>query len=341
MSTRASFRSQLLIGSVLWTLGLLVAVSVLAVLFLAHNPRPHRIVLAWFITVPAAISAAVGVGCMVAGALQIRRSLSAMDQVGVRLSALQRGVGRRVAGSHPSEVQPLVNAINALLDEREQRVARAVAKSGDLAHGLKTPLAVLAHDADRAAEGGHAELADSLRTQIERMRRQIDYHLAHARATAAGSARGERSVVASAVSGLVRALDPLYAERGITVAQSVPHTHVVRCPHEDLEEIFGNLLDNACKWGRSRVLVTSTESDDSVSIAVDDDGPGLEPALAAAVLQRGVRADERVPGSGLGLAIARDLVEAYDGSIELVRSPLGGLRVLVRLPRATTGSVVV
>lgn len=333
VGARASFRSQLLIGSLLWTLGLLIAVSVLGVLFLAQNPRPHRMVLAWFITVPAGVSAAVGVGCMVAGGLRIRRSLSAMDQVGIRVAELQQGVGRRVAGSYPTEVQPLVNAVNALLDEREQRVARAVAKSGDLAHGLKTPLAVLAHDADRAAESGHAELADSLRAQIERMRRQIDYHLAHARATATGSARGERSVVAVSVSGLVRALDPLYAERGITVERSVPQAHVVRCPHEDLDEILGNLLDNACKWGRTHVRVTSAESDDSVSIAVDDDGPGLEPALAPTVLQRGVRADERVPGSGLGLAIARDLVEAYDGSIELTRSPLGGLRVLVRLPR--------
>lgn len=127
------------------------------------------------------------------------------------------------------------------------------------------------------------------------MRRQIAYHLAHARATAAGSARGERCVVATSVSRLVRTLDTLYAENGITIEQAVPETHIVRCPLEDLEEILGNLLDNACKWSRARVRVTSSESDDSVSIAVDDDGPGLEPAMASSALQRGVRADERVP----------------------------------------------
>lgn len=337
MSTKASFRSQLLIGSVLWTFGLLVAVAVLGVLFLAHNPRPHRMVLEWFITVPAGASAAVGVGCMIAGALQIRRSLAAMDDVGARLAELQQGVGRRITGDYPSEVQPLVSAVNALLDERDQRVARAVAKSGDLAHGLKTPLAILAHDADRAAGSGNTELADSLRAQIERMRRQIDYHLAHARATAAGPARGDRTLVAPSVSGLLRALDPLYTGRGVTFEQAVPATHVVRCPREDLEEILGNLLDNGGKWGRRRVRVTSTESSGSVAIAVEDDGPGLEPALAARVMQRGVRADERVPGSGLGLAIAHDLVEAYGGSIELTRSPLGGLRVVVNLPMAEAG----
>lgn len=334
MSARASFRSQLVVGSVLWTVGLLVLVSISAIMFLAHNPRPHLAVIRAFIAVPPAVWVAIGVACMAGGVLQIRRSLVAVGQLGIRLTELHRGIGRQVAGDYPAEVQPLVDALNALLTEREQRVERAVAKAGDLAHGLKTPLAVLSRDADRAADGGDTDLAASMRTQIDRMCRQIDYHLAHARATADARLPGVRCFVAASVDGLVRTLKQAYAERAITFEQAVTGAHVVRCAREDLDEILGNLLDNACKWCRSRVRVASTASADSVAIVVEDDGQGLEPALTSVVLQRGVRADERVPGFGLGLAISRDLVESYGGSIELTTSALGGLRARACLPSA-------
>ena len=334
MTGRASFRSQLVIGSILWTIGVLVVVSVLLILFLAHNPRPHMVVLEWFITVPAAISLAAGVACLVAGALQIARSLSAVDQLRAALAAVHRGAEPRVEGRYPSEVQPLVDELNALLAERELRVQRAIAKAGDLAHGLKTPLAVLSRDADRAATGGDIELARSMTAQVERMRRQIDYHLAHTRASAAGPAPGLRTLVAPAVDGLRRTLEQLHADGAIALEARVPDAHAVRCPREDLDEMLGNLLDNACKWARTRAQVTSNASDGVVTIVVDDDGPGIEPSLVSAVLQRGVRADERVPGSGLGLAIVRDLVDLYGGSIELTRSPLGGLRATLQLPAA-------
>jgi signal transduction histidine kinase len=349
VTVRRSFRSQLLIGSVLWTVGVLVVLSVLGVLFLAHNPRPHAVVLDWFITVPAAISLAAGVGCLVAGALQIGRSLSAVDQLRVTLAAVHQGAEPRVQGRYPAEVQPLVDELNALLTEREHRVQRAIAKAGDLAHGLKTPLAVLSRDADRAAAGGDAELAASMAAQVERMRRQIDYHLAHTRASAAGPAAGLRTVVAASVDGLLRTLRRLHADRlhaeqlqtdrpedhrALVLEASVSDTHVVRCQREDLDEMLGNLLDNACKWARTRTHIASTATDGVVTIVVDDDGPGIEPSLVSAVLQRGGRADEHVPGSGLGLAIVHDLVELYGGSIEFARSELGGLRVTVRLPSA-------
>ena len=338
MTARSSFRSQLLIGSVLWTIGVLLVVSVLAVLFLAHNPHPHMVVLEWFITVPAGIWLAAGVGCLAAGARQIGRSLSAVDQLRLTLTAVHRGAEPRVEGRYPAEVQPLVDELNALLADRELRVQRAIAKAGDLAHGLKTPLAVLSRDADRAAAGGDAELGASMAAQVERMRRQIDYHLAHTRASAAGPVPGLRTPVAPSVGGLLRTLERLHADRAIALEMCVPETHAVRCQREDLDEMLGNLLDNSCKWARTRAHVASAIADDAVSIFVDDDGPGLDPSLASAVLQRGVRADERVPGSGLGLAIVRDLVDLYGGSIELTRSPLGGLRVTLQLPRADARS---
>jgi len=335
VKARASFRSQLVIGSVLWTFGLLFAISILAVHLLSRNPVPHFYVYQLFSSAHlGAVLAGAGLA-MSAGVWQIRRSLKAMALLHTRLAAVHRGEHRGVGGHYPAEVQPLVDDLNALLAERDQRVQRALAKAGDLAHGLKTPLAVLARDAERAAAAGDHELAASMTAQVERMRRQIDYHLAHARA-AAGAGPGTRSLVAPSVDGLFRTLERLHAERSIALRSAVPPGHAVRCGRVDLDEMLGNVLDNACKWGRSRVEVESDAAGASIVITVDDDGPGIDPAMAAQVLERGVRADEQVEGTGLGLAIVRDLAEIYGGSIELSRSPLGGVRARLQLPAAET-----
>jgi signal transduction histidine kinase len=211
-------------------------------------------------------------------------------------------------------------------------VSRAQAKAGDLAHGLKTPLAILVHEAARVAELGHMDLAASIQEQIERMRRQIDYHLAHARAAASAATPHARTTVADSTESLVRTLQRLYASRGLTIDANVPAACVVRCQREDLDEMLGNLLDNACKWARTRVSVTAQPSGSQIVITVDDDGPGIDPAMREAVLQRGVRADEAAPGSGFGLAIVRELAEVYGGSVSLGGSPLGGLRANLALP---------
>jgi signal transduction histidine kinase len=327
-----SFRSQLLIGSVLWTFGVLLVVSVLLILFLAHNPRPHMIIIGWLVAVPAVLTLSAGLACMTAGAFRIRRSLQAVDQLRTKLTAVHRGDGTQVDGRYPAEVQPLVDDLNALLAERDDRITRAVAKAGDLAHGLKTPLAVLSCDADRAAARGDAELSRSLADQVDRMRRQVDYHLAHAQAAAAAGAARVRTAVAPSVDGLIRTMERLHAPRRLELHASVPSDHAVRCRREDLDEMLGNLLDNACKWCRTRVDIDSVARDGFVSIAIADDGPGIDPSLQSVVIERGVRADERTPGSGLGLAIVRDLAELYGGTISLGASPLGGVRAELRLP---------
>jgi signal transduction histidine kinase len=133
----------------------------------------------------------------------------------------------------------------------------------------------------------------------------------------------------------VRTLERLHADRGLRFELEVPSDHAARCSREDVEEILGNLLDNACKWGRTRVRVASAVAGNDVVLTVDDDGPGLEPGLAASVVARGVRADERVPGTGLGLAIVQRLADLYGGTLDLSRSPLGGLRARVTLRTAT------
>ena len=245
---RSSFRSQLAIGSVLWTFGLLVFISMLAIHLLASNPRPHQFVYRLFFDSPMVVVLVVAAAAMVGGAWQIRRSIGAMTALHSRLTAVHRGEHHEVTGRYPSEVQPLVDDLNALLSERDKRVQRALAKAGDLAHGLKTPLAVLARDAERVSASGDHELAASMAAQVERMRRQIDYHLVHARAAAAGTGPGTRSLVASSVDGLIRTLERLHAERSIALRSAVSAGHAVRCRREDLDEMLGNLLDNACKW---------------------------------------------------------------------------------------------
>jgi signal transduction histidine kinase len=226
----------------------------------------------------------------------------------------------------------LVNDLNSLLEHREKVVRRALAKAGDLAHGLKTPLAVLAQEADRVDAEGQHEVAATVHQQIERMLRQVDYHLAHARAAGSGGTPGVHCVVLVSVEGLSRTLLRLYADRGLEIKVDVSPEHSIRGQREDLDEMLGNLLDNACKWARSSVRVQSSRENGSIVILVDDDGPGIPPAMRDVVLQRGVRADEAAPGSGFGLSIVCDLAEVYGGTISLENSPLGGLRARLILP---------
>jgi signal transduction histidine kinase len=273
--------------------------------------------------------------CMVVGYLLFRSSMSPLRGLQARLAAVRAGSEQVVTGEYPSEVEPLVQELNALLDHRQRAVTRALSKAGDLAHGLKTPLAVLAHDAARAKSAGHADLAASIEQQVDRMRRQVEYHLAQARAAASGTMTGASCRVAESSEALTRTLLRLHADRGITIEQGVDPSHAVRCGREDLDEILGNLLDNACKYAAARVVIASTLAGAHIAITVADDGPGLAPHLRESVLQRGVRADEAAPGSGLGLAIVRDLAELYGGSVTLDSSrSLGGLQVQLLMPAA-------
>jgi signal transduction histidine kinase len=164
------------------------------------------------------------------------------------------------------------------------------------------------------------------------MRRQIDDHLAHARSAAASTSAAALASIATSSEGLARVLQRLHAERGLRIEIDAPASHAFRGQREDLDEMLGNLLDNACKWARSQVKVTSSKEGDRVVIVVDDDGPGINPSMRDAILQRGIRADEADQGSGLGLAIVRDLADLYGGSISLEESPLGGARARLTLP---------
>jgi signal transduction histidine kinase len=270
--------------------------------------------------------------CILAGIWQFRAGLLPFGRLRRQLLALRDGSGDRIEGIYPTEVQPLVNDLNSLLEHRERIVRRALAKAGDLAHGLKTPLAVLAQEAEQFEAAGQHEIASAINLQVDRMRRQVDYHLTQARATTPGNAPGARCPVLVSAEGLTRTLEKIYVARGLAMEVVVSPAHFVRGQREDLEEMLGNLLDNACKWAKSHVKIQSVQEYGAVVLTVDDDGPGLPTSIRDQVLQRGVRADEAAPGSGLGLAIVRDLAQLYEGTITLGDSPMGGLRASLRLP---------
>jgi signal transduction histidine kinase len=330
MKPFASLRSRLLAAALLWMFALFITAGVTLTFAMMHHATVpitfHRVFQfsgPWM---------CVTVVLLVWGLWQVRSGFVPIDQLRARLMRVRDGAAKRIDGSYPTEVQPLVEDLNALLEHRDHAVARAVAKAGDLAHGLKTPLAILAQEGERARANGQHEVAQAILAQVERMRRQMDYHLAHARAAASGATAGTRASVAESAEGLSRTLQRLYADRGIAIDVRVPSDHAVRTGREDLDEMLGNLLDNACKWTRTRIVVSSAANNGHVVITVDDDGPGVAPEMRDQVLRRGVRADEAAPGSGFGLAIVRDLAELYGGSIALTAAPCGGLRANLNLP---------
>lgn len=330
MTGSLSLRTRVLLGAALWTMGLFIIFGVLLTQALFRHPGVPSIFHRIFLNVWPLLAAA-GV-CLAAGLFLVRRGLASFGALRARLVEVRDGRDRRLDGVFPVEVQPLIGELNGLLADREQRVGRALATAGDLAHGLKTPLAVLNHVAGQARGRDQGDLADAIAQQVDRMRRQVDYHLAQARASAAGGTADARCQVRVSAEGLARTMQTVYGERALDIALDVPDAETVRVTREDLDEMLGNVLDNACKWARSRVAVHTSSGATGVCVIVDDDGPGLAADLRQTVLRRGVRADQAAPGSGLGLAIVRDLAELYGGAVALSAAPLGGLRVELTLP---------
>ena len=270
-------------------------------------------------------------GLVAAAALQVAVGLAPLRRLRHALGEVRDGRTRRLAGEYPRELQPLVDELNTLLRNDADIVARARTQAGNLAHAVKTPLAVLAN----AAGSEDGALARLVREQVASARRQVDHHLARARAAAAIQVPGLRTPIGGALAGLVRVMERVHAERALRIdVAPVASGDMFRGEEQDLQEMLGNLLDNACKWAASRVSVQVTRDDGKLAVVIDDDGQGLPPAEREAMFVRGVRADEQVAGSGLGLAIVRDLARLYGGDVSLDASPLGGLRVTLTLPAA-------
>ncbi|MDD2926556.1 sensor histidine kinase [Rhodoferax sp.] len=271
-------------------------------------------------------------GLVLAAVVQVVVGLAPLRSLRTALAKVHSGETQRLEGNFPQEVMPLIEDFNHVLTQNADVVARARTQAGNLAHALKTPLSVLAN----AASDPHtttASLAPLVAEQVAVARQQVNYHLARAQAAAASRLPGARTALLPALEGLVRVMERVHAERAITITlQPMAASLAFRGETQDLQEMLGNLLDNACKWARQRVEVSARQQDTTLRLTIDDDGPGLAAAQREAVIQRGVRADEQVPGSGLGLAIVDDLAQLYGGQLVLGDSPLGGLRVELVLP---------
>lgn len=276
---------------------------------------------------------ALGAGLVLAVWIQVRVGLAPLDSLRGDLIEVRRGRSARLDGDYPPEVAPLTEEVNALLDHNRSVVERARTHVGNLAHALKTPISVLLNEA-RAADG---QLAVLVARQAEGMARNVDHYLQRAQAAARAETLGARTPARPVLEDLTRTLERLYGrDRDLDLTVEGDAGLLFRGERQDLEEMAGNLLENACKYGHGtvRAMVRKGEARCALELVVEDDGPGVSAERVSDVLKRGQRLDETAPGQGLGLSIVADLARLYGGDLALDRSPLGGLRATLRLPLA-------
>jgi len=269
--------------------------------------------------------------------LQVRWGLAPLFAMREAVAEIREGGRERLEESAPMELAPLARELNALIDHNRDVVERARAHVGNLAHALKTPISVVLNES-RTQSGPFAE---TVQRQTEKMQVQVEHHLRRASAAARAQAIGSRALVGGVVDDLARTLPRMYPDQHLDLDTQVTAELTFRGERQDLEEMVGNLLDNAFKWAKSRVRVTASleAAPGRMLIVVEDDGEGLPHDRRIDVISRGARLDEATPGSGLGLSIVDDLAKAYGGSLELSDSTLGGLAAALNLPAITTRNV--
>jgi signal transduction histidine kinase len=272
----------------------------------------------------------LGLGLLVLAALQAFYGLWPLRRVRREIAAIRSGAKSRVEERLPNEIEPLAAELNELLEHNELQAEEARRHAGNLAHALKTPLTVITN----AATGHAPDLADTVCREATTMRRQVDHHLARARAIGRRSNAQARTDVWPSLEAVERAVARLY--ENVTVDLAGDHKAAVRVERQDLDEMAGNLIENAAKYGHGRVFVTVKPTPEFVEIEVEDDGPGIPKDERDSIFDRGARLDIDKPGTGLGLAIVRDVAHIYGGAIELDESEdLGGLLARLKLPIVT------
>lgn len=284
-----------------------------------------------FMTATAGVFVLLGGGMILAVFIQVRVGLRPLFRLRREVADVRRGKAERLVADYPSELEPLSNELNALLVHNQEVVERQRTHVGNLAHALKTPLSVMLTEA-RQQPGALSEVVEA---QAEAMRAQVDHHLRRARAAARTQGSGERTVVAEVLDELARTLERIYQDKGVEIDWDADDDLCFQGERQDLLELAGNAMENACKWCRGRVRVRAADiSDTRLRMTVEDDGPGLTQEQRQTVVRRGERLDETAPGSGLGLSIMDELARAYGGVLKLGESRLGGLQVELELPRA-------
>ena len=268
--------------------------------------------------------------------LQVRFGLAPLKRISAGLAAVRAGTAERLEGKFPDEISSLAGETNALIDANREIVERARTHVGNLAHALKTPLSVMVNEANARPED---PLAAKIQEQTDIMRDQVTRHLERARLAARLTVVGSVTDVQPVMYALVRTMEKTHHEKGLSIRLDCPEEGKFRGERQDLEEMIGNLVDNACKWAQSRVSIEVTYEQIEparkvMRIVVDDDGRGLTPSEREQVARRGRRLDETKPGSGLGLSIVVELAQLYGGGITLGTAPLGGLRTELLLPAA-------
>jgi len=278
----------------------------------------------------------LGLVFVLTAAFQVRFGLMPLRRISNALHAIRSGRAERLEGEFPTEIEPLAREVNALIDTNRDIVVRARTHVGNLAHALKTPISVLLNE----TAARHDPASEKVREQVGIMREQVQHHLERARIAARVAVPGTLIEVAPVVEAIVRTMQKIHRVRGLEIAVRRASGVKFHGEQQDLEEMIGNLVDNACKWANALVEIEVGEATPEgerrlFHILVDDDGPGLTTEAQQAVLsQRGRRLDESKPGSGLGLSIVSDLADLYAGGLELGTAPLGGLRVTLLLPAA-------
>jgi len=262
--------------------------------------------------------------------LTVKRALRPLERAREQIAQLQQGQRSQLDTQVPVELEPLVAQVNHLLAHTEDSLRRSRHALGNLGHALKTPMAVLFSLVAGERLAGQPALAKALREQLEQIEQRLGRELNRAR-LAGDALPGELFDCAQELPGLLATLRMIHGEE-LHISTHQPPGLKLPWDREDLLEVLGNLLDNACKWADSDVRLTLTRRDLGYLIEVDDDGPGIPEPRREAVLNRGARLDEQVSGHGLGLGIVRDIVDAWGGTLELLASPLGGLRVRIGLP---------
>jgi len=283
-----------------------------------------------FMWILIAAMSALGAMILIALWFGVRSALKPLSRVQQDIEDVREGRQTQLEGDYPSEVLPLSKELNKLLEHNRGVVERAKTHVGNLAHALKTPLAVMMNEA-----AGKTHLDDVVRRQAGAMHESVQHYLKRARAAATAQSLGARCEIKPVLDGLSRLLNKLFAEKGIEVVVVCPEHLYFRGEKQSLEEMVGNLMENACKWAKSRVEVSTEMTADGFLLHVEDDGKGLTPDERSAALKRGVRLDEAAPGTGLGLSIVTELAQMHSGAFVLDRSKkLGGLKASLSLPSA-------
>ena len=280
--------------------------------------------------------AALGIVLLLTTIFQVRFGLAPLKRISESIADIRSGRAERLEGEFPVEIAPLARETNALIDANREIVERARTHVGNLAHAIKTPLSVIVNEASAHAAN---PFAGKVLEQADVMRDQVAHHLERARIAARVTTVGTVTEVAPAIEALRRTMEKIHWDRGITITTKADPGAKFRGERQDLEEMAGNLVDNACKWATSRVFIEvkvepppEPRAGPRLRITVDDDGRGLSAAERAQVSRRGQRLDESKPGSGLGLSIVVDLAALYGGNLVLGDAPIGGLRAELVLP---------